>query len=123
MTSSKATPPSPADLSLEHDIVAVTQAQLQWRKQRLRHVRSEARHKGLITEAILMWRRKSLRVEVENVSRRGVMICFEGPLAVGEDVQLEFDGHGSLSGSVHWVRDGRAGIALDESALDIPVPV
>jgi hypothetical protein len=84
MTSSKATPPSPADLSLEHDIVAVTQAQLQWRKQRLRYVRSEARHKGLITEAILMWRRKSLRVEVENVSRRGLMICFEGPLAVGK---------------------------------------
>ena len=103
------------------DQIAVTQATLQWRQQRLAYRRSEARHKGVVTEAIMMWRSKSIRVEIENISRSGLMIRFEGPLIVGEEVDLEFDGQGSLSGSVHWVRDGRAGIAFDGNAIDLVV--
>jgi hypothetical protein len=103
------------------DQIAATQATLQWHEQKLAYRRSEARHGGVVTEAIMMWRRKSIRVAVENISPSGVMISFEGPLDVGEDVHLEFDGQGSLSGLVHWVRNGRAGIALEENAIDIVV--
>jgi hypothetical protein len=108
------------DRAIEENIIA-TQAELEWRRQRLNYRRSEARHKGVVTEAILMWRSKSLRVAVDNISRSGVMICFEGPLSVGEEVHLEFDGHGGLSGTVHWVRQGRAGIALEENAIDLVI--
>jgi hypothetical protein len=81
--------------------------------------RSEFRHSGVVSEALLFWRSKSLRVQVDNVSSSGTMIRFSGPLEIGEDVLLEFDGFAALSGVVQWVKSGRVGIAFEEDAIQI----
>ena len=83
--------------------------------------RSEHRHIGAVTEAVLVWRHKSLRVPVENISKSGVMVRFSGPIAVGEEVHLEFDGFRGLAGCVQWVAQEKVGISLDEGAIDIVI--
>ena len=61
--------------------------------------------------------RLGTRVEharTRNISQGGVGIETRLDLAVGDAVQLTFDGLRPLEGSVRWVQDGHVGIAFNE---------
>ncbi|MEM8694647.1 MAG: PilZ domain-containing protein [Pseudomonadota bacterium] len=51
---------------------------------------------------------------IRNISSRGVMAEIFAPLKIGTAVQIEFKAGASVSGSVRWIKDGRAGIEFDE---------
>ncbi|MBC9031943.1 PilZ domain-containing protein [Sphingomonas sp. JC676] len=53
-------------------------------------------------------------VRARNVSQGGVGIEARIDVAVGEPVQITFDGLRPLGGTVRWVRKGLAGIAFDQ---------
>lgn len=53
-------------------------------------------------------------VRARNVSQGGVGLEARIDLAVGEPVQITFDGLRPLGGAVRWVRQGMAGIAFDQ---------
>lgn len=53
-------------------------------------------------------------VRARNVSQGGVGIEARTDLAVGDPVQITFDGLRPLGGTVRWVRKGLAGIAFDQ---------
>lgn len=55
---------------------------------------------------------------VRNLSDSGMMIETHIPLTVGEDVSFQLRTGRAITGSVRWVKDNRAGIALERGGVD-----
>lgn len=55
---------------------------------------------------------------IRNISSRGVMTEVFAPIETDAHVQIEFKAGALASGTVRWVKDGRAGIEFDE-AIDV----
>jgi hypothetical protein len=55
-------------------------------------------------------------VRVANLSPSGAMILFSGDLQEGDSVELQLLDHGSMTGQVRWLRDGRIGVSFDDPA-------
>lgn len=58
-------------------------------------------------------RRNSVQVRVRNLSAGGLMAEYEGPIGVGDAVEIEVRNIGWLSGTVAWATNGRIGVAFD----------
>jgi hypothetical protein len=86
-------------------------------ERRATNQRREDRHFGVIDRALIVFRRKKLLVRVVNVSSSGLMI--EGEIApwIGEQVGVEIEASGRLSGTVRWVKHGRIGIEVPEGSI------
>lgn len=78
--------------------------------------RAEQRSDAESQTAVLNHRGHRHVVRVANLSASGAMIIFSGDLAEGDELVLQLLDHGSVTGQVRWVRDGRAGVSFDDGA-------
>ena len=58
-------------------------------------------------------RRSSTQVRVRNLSPGGLMAEYAGPIASGDEVEIEVRGIGWVPGKVAWSTNGRIGVAFD----------
>lgn len=77
---------------------------------RLLDQRGEQRQAGGLQTAVLNHRGHRHVVRVSDISASGVMIVAQGDFVEGDEVVLQLLDHGSVTGQVRWVRDGRVGV-------------
>jgi hypothetical protein len=77
---------------------------------RLLDERSEERTVPSSQTAVLNHAGRRHVVRLVNISTLGAMIAFNGEFVDGDEVVLQLLDHGSVTGHVRWVSDGRAGI-------------
>lgn len=79
---------------------------------RLLDQRDEERSDGGSQTAVLTHNGSRHVVGVVNLSASGAMIRFGGELIEGTEVQLQLLDHGTVTGQVRWIRDGRVGVSF-----------
>lgn len=79
---------------------------------RLLDQRDEERCDGGSQNAVLTHNGDRHVVGVINLSTSGAMIRFRGELIQGAEVQLQLLDHGTVTGQVRWIRDGRVGVSF-----------
>jgi hypothetical protein len=80
---------------------------------RLLDERAEDRLPATSTAAMEFRGRRHV-VRLINTSASGAMVIFPEVPHIGEQVSLQLLGHGEISASVRWVRDGRIGVSFDD---------
>ncbi len=80
---------------------------------RLLDQRDEERSENVSHTAVLTHDGNRHVVAVVNLSASGVMIRYQGRLREGDQVHLQLLDHGTVSGQVRWIRDGRIGVEFD----------
>ncbi len=83
---------------------------------RLLDQRAEQRQSGELQTAVLNHRGHRHVVRESDISESGVMIVAEGDFVEGDEVVLQLLDHGSVTGQVRWVRDGRVGVNFPDPA-------
>jgi hypothetical protein len=76
--------------------------------------RAELRPSTRSETAAMNFRGRRHIVRLINTSSSGAMVFFNKVPHIGEQVSLQLLGHGEISASVRWVRDGRIGVSFDD---------
>lgn len=92
---------------------------IQRTERRTTNQRREDRHWGVVDRAMIVFRRKKTLVRVINISTGGLMIESEIVPRIGEAIRVEFEGFSPLQGTVRWVKQGRIGLDVGDSAIDL----